>query len=287
MQEVGLITGHTRLVAIVGSPVAQVKSPANFNAHFACVGADIAMIPMNVLPAALDGFVALLRGWENLAGCVVTVPYKQQLAGRVDCLSDRAAALGAINVVRREPDGRLVGDMTDGLGFLRAAQRHGFAARGRTAMIAGAGGAGSAIAHALCEAGIARLIVLDRDDARAESLAARLLDDFPWVDVGTGGPPKALVDVHADLLVNATPAGMADDMSLPLPAWVIEANAPGALVADVVTSPELTQWLALAVQRGCKIQTGAEMAHAQMPLMGAFMNVMTSDAADISAEQGK
>ena len=144
-----MIRGSTELVAIVGSPIAQVKSPENFNTWFASNGCDLAMLPIDLQETALEAFVGSLRGWQNLRGCVVTVPYKQALANRVDGLSERAAALGSVNVIRRERDGRLLGDNVDGAGFLGAAHKHGFEPAGKRALVIGCGGVGSAIAGAL------------------------------------------------------------------------------------------------------------------------------------------
>ncbi|WP_049782510.1 shikimate dehydrogenase family protein [Paraburkholderia xenovorans] len=268
-----MITGSTRLVGIVGSPVSQVASPANFNAHFATTGADIAMIPLDIDAEAIDAFTVLLRGWKNLLGCVVTVPYKQTLVPHLDALSARSAALGAVNVIRREADGRLIGDMTDGAGFLAAAQAHGFRAAGQTALIAGAGGAGSAIAYALCEARIGHLTLGDIDRARADLLAKRLGQAFPEVEIDVGLTGAS----HADLLVNATPAGMDGTTAFPVPAGLLKACAPHVLVADVVTSPVMTPLLLRAQELGCRIQTGIEMAAAQMQALGAFMQVMLPD----------
>ncbi|MEO6015825.1 MAG: shikimate dehydrogenase, partial [Polaromonas sp.] len=121
-----MVKSSTGLVLMVGTPIVQTKSPENFNTYFEGAGKDLVMIGMDVQADALDACVAMMRGWNNLGGFVVTVPHKQAFAARIDSLSARAAALGAVNVVRREPDGRLVGDMVDGFGFLNAARTHGF-----------------------------------------------------------------------------------------------------------------------------------------------------------------
>jgi shikimate dehydrogenase len=109
-----MIQGSTELVAIVGSPVAQVKSPENFNRWFADHQQNVSMLAIDLAQTALDNFVQTLRGWQNLRGCVVTVPYKQLLATCLDSVSERSAALRSVNVIRREADGRLVGDIVDG-----------------------------------------------------------------------------------------------------------------------------------------------------------------------------
>lgn len=268
-----MIRGTTELVAIVGTPIAQVKSPDNFNAWFAQHGLDRAMLAIDLEQTGLDDFLATLRAWRNLRGCVVTVPYKQELAERLEKLSPRAAALRSVNVIRREADGSLTGDNVDGEGFLKAAGNHGFAAAGGSALVLGSGGVGSAIAYALAEAGIAALTLTDASQDRAQSLAAILRDDFPDLSVETR---LSTLQGH-DLVVNASPVGMGDSAELPLPAPLLEGLAASTLVADVVTRPEITPLLAHARARGCRIQTGAEMAMAQLGNLGAFMGVTPVD----------
>ncbi|MCJ0765909.1 shikimate dehydrogenase family protein [Variovorax terrae] len=277
-----MLKGSTQLVAIVGTPIAQVKSPENFNAWFEREQQDLAMIAMDVRAPDLGHCIALMRGWNNLRGCVVTVPYKQAFAAQIDGLSARSAALRAVNVVRREPDGRLVGDMVDGFGFLNAARQHRFRAAGRQALVVGAGGVGGAIAHALCEAGIARLALMDTDAARQDSLAALLAQAFPAVELLRGC--ASLADF--DLVVNATPVGMGGTGELPLPRELLDSLRSDALAADVVTSPPVTPFLELARARGCRIQTGAEMARAQLEFLGGFIGVMppVDPAAVLAAE---
>ncbi|MNZ73280.1 Shikimate dehydrogenase [compost metagenome] len=264
-----MIRGSTELVAIVGTPIAQVKSPENFNTWFANNGRDLAMIAIDMREAALDAFLASLRGWRNLRGCVVTVPYKQVIASRLDGLSERAAVLGTVNVIRRKADGRLLGDNVDGEGFLGAARRHGFQAGGKSALVIGSGGVGSAIAYSLCEAGIQRLVIADVSAERAGALAERLGNIFPTVGIGSQFDSLD----GFDLLVNASPVGMGGTGELPLPAELLQSLRPATLVADVVTSPEITPLLELARNRGCAIQTGPEMAFAQLGHLGAFMGV--------------
>lgn len=268
-----MIKGSTRLVAIIGSPVVQVKSPENFNNAFAQAGSDVAMIAMDIPSDGVDAFLSLARTWQNLDGFVVTIPHKQAIASGVDSVTQRAALLGAVNVVRRGADGQLIGDMVDGLGFVRAAESHGFTPNGREALVIGCGGAGSAIAHALCESGVSVLAICDPDAQRVGRLASALAAEFPQISIATeiGDPSRY------DLVANATPLGMRAGDPLPLSEQAIALLKPTAHVADVVTSPEVTPFLAAARARGLSIQTGPEMARAQLGVLGAFMGVLSPD----------
>jgi shikimate dehydrogenase len=262
-----MISGKTALLAIVGSPIAQVKSPQNFNAWFEQHGEDAAMIPIDLDGQSLDQFVDTMRAWRNLRGCVVTVPYKHAIAEHLDALTERARALACVNVIRREPDGTLTGDMVDGDGFIKAARRHGFEARDARVLVIGAGGAGSAIAWSLCEQGVASLTLTDVNAPRTQRLRALLALHFPSIITGTYFDSLA----SFDLVVNASPAGMTGYDALPLAQSQLSSLQPGTLVADVVTSPDITRFLELARLAGCRIQTGAEMAFAQFNDLRAFM----------------
>lgn len=265
------MTGSTtRLVAIIGTPIAQVKSPENFNRHFEAAGEDRLMIPVDLHPDQVADFVRTVRGWENLDGFVVTIPHKSAVAELIDELTPRARFLGAANVVRRHPDGRLSGDMTDGEGFVRAAKAHGFAARGKSVLLVGAGAAGRAIGHALADEGAAEIVIHDLNGAAAETLAARLSEAFPGVTVSAGDVPERAFD----LVVNASPCGMSETDPLPVPQAAIDLIATDGLAADVITSPEQTSFLTLAAARGIKMQLGREMAKAQLFALGAAMGVM-------------
>lgn len=265
-----MISGATAMVGLVGHPVVQVKMPGFLNPHFERMGQDAAVVPFDVLPDALAHYVGLMRYADNFLGTLVTVPHKQAFARQVDSLSDRARALGAVNVVRRDPDGSLHGDHLDGLAFLAASRRHGFTPAGRTALVVGVGGAGSAIAHALAEAGVRVLCILEPDEGRLQSMRRLLERTFPAVQILDRCSSLA----GFDLVVNATAIGMRAGDSMPIQAELLATLAPSTLVGDVVTLPEETALLHFARARGCRIQKGAEMTKAAMAYIGAFLGVM-------------
>lgn len=251
------IDGRTRLVGIIGDPIAQVRAPAAMNPIFAGRGLNAVLVPLHVAPADLDAFMTGLRAIRNLLGLVVTVPHKTAILRHVDRPSARVRRVGSANLLRREPDGGWAAEITDGLGFLGAARAAGFEAAGRTALVVGSGGAGAAIAAALAEAGAARVVVTDIDAGRARALAGRI-----GAEVGTPDPRGF------DLVVNATPMGMRADDPLPLDA---DALSAAQFVGEVITKPEISPLLAAAQAHGCRFSTGPQMVAAQAILMADFV----------------
>ncbi|MFK1824825.1 shikimate dehydrogenase family protein [Klebsiella variicola subsp. variicola] len=256
-----MVSGTTQVVAVIGHPIAQVKSPDNFNRYFAEQHMDSVMIPVDIAPDAVVDYLNALRGWQNMTGVLVTVPHKQRAAALVDELTPRARRLNAINVIRKLADGRLQGDMLDGVGFQPA---------GKQALLSGCGGVGSAIAWGLCEAGIRQLALHDQNPTTWQRLHDLLAEAFPAVQLSA--LPDTLHGV--DLLVNGSPAGMAGFDELPLPQALLDTLASATHVADVVTAPVMTPLLTFAAARGCRVQTGPEMALAQMTLMGQFIGAI-------------
>src|SRR5882724_6448556 len=128
------LNGATRIHVTIGDPIAQVKSPAGITQGFEMRGRDAVMIPLQVKPSDIADFFALAKKLPTLDGIVITVPHKPVAFGHCDATSERAKVLGVCNVMRREKDGRWIGDMTDGGGFVDALKRNGFAAKGKRAL---------------------------------------------------------------------------------------------------------------------------------------------------------
>jgi shikimate dehydrogenase len=266
-----IVRGTTRISQIIGHPIAQVRSPDLFNERLEALGIDAVLIPVDVSPEQLGNFIALQRGWHNSDGCVVTIPHKRPVVEHLDLLTARARRLQAVNVIRRNPDGSLIGDMVDGLGFMAAARKHGFTPQGRSALVIGTGGAGSAIVDALCDGGVARLALRDVDPARVTWMRDLFGAAFPVVELlGTCDDLSGF-----DLVVNASPVGMGGTGKLPIPEAQLKTLRPGTLVADVVTKPPLTPFLLAPRECGCRVQTGPEMAAGQIEILGRFLGVFT------------
>lgn len=256
--------GETQFAGIIGDPIAQVKSPAAVTAEFRDRGLNWALMPLHVsaedLPSALRGLDVL----RNFSGLIATVPHKFAAFRHCKTATARATLLQAANVARRNPDNSWHGDMVDGLGFVNALSSTGFVVAGQRSLVVGAGGAGTAIAHALLEAGAAAVSVYDRDPKRADALST-LLCGVGRYDVSTSPAPDPRGHT---LIVNATPAGMHPDDPLPIMA---EHLVPNMTVADVITAPEVTPLLETARNRGCVTQTGAAMYFGLLNTMVDFI----------------
>ena len=124
------IDGATRLFAIVGDPIAQVRSATVFSDAFAARGNNAVMVPVQIAPDRFDAVFPALMALGNLDGLLVTVPYKARALPFASRLGTNAKIVGAVNALRREPDGTWSGDMFDGVGFVRAAERKGERIRG-------------------------------------------------------------------------------------------------------------------------------------------------------------
>ena len=171
--------------------------------------------------------------------------------------------LGVVSVIRRNPDGTWHGDMLDGLAFVKAQKDHGAQPKGARVLLIGAGGAGSAIAIALLEAGVRELIIHDADESRTAT-PFNLLSDLGHGRVSAGPPDPA----GCDLVCNATPMGMEDGDPLPVDAALLTSSM---FVGDVIAGHGVTPFLKAAEAAGCKKANGAHMVEAAQDVMADFM----------------
>lgn len=260
------ITGSTTLCAILADPIDHVRLPQTFNALMEQWNKDVVLVPVHVGKEQLLAVAHCLRHIRNLAGFAVTVPHKTAILEICDAVSARAQAIGAVNVVRRDANGQLVGDNLDGIGFVSGLRQSGIEPRGLSAFVAGAGGAANAIAFGLAEAGVSSLNIWNRTSSKSEDLRERLGRLYPElpVRIATNDP------AGADLVVNATSLGMRDDDPLPLDTEKLRA---GQIVAEIIMKPVMTPLLRAAEARGCSICLGGPMLDCQLTLMAEFMGI--------------
>jgi shikimate dehydrogenase len=256
-------SGATRLYVIVGDPIAQVRSPAGVSSAFAACGHDGILVPVQVSVADLTDFLSLATRLRNLDGIVVTIPHKFACYQACASATERAHFLRTVNLMRRRADGSWHGDMVDGLGFLGAARAKGIDPRGMRALLVGAGGAGSAIALALIEAGVSELAVHDSSVERRDTLIHQLNG------LGKGRARAGTADPSGfDFVANATPAGMKEGDPLPVD---VTRLAPSAYCGCVITKPEVSPFIAEARKLGCVTATGTDMYQQHQSIMVDFL----------------
>jgi shikimate dehydrogenase len=250
------LDGNTRIYAILGDPVAPVRSPPVFNDYFVRRGVNAVFIPLHVTAADLPAAFAGIKRMRNVAGLVATMPHKAAMARLVDVMTDEAARVEAVNTARRGADGRWEGTMTDGIGFVRGLATAHRSPRGMRTLLNGNGGVGRAIAFALAAEGVVRLTLHDREHERAEKLAGDLRRHFPRLPVMCGSTDPD----DQELLINATPLGLNPEDDLP---FDVARFTGKEFAADVVNKPEFTRFLIAARARGCPIATGRHLHEGQ------------------------
>ena len=252
------INGHTRVFLVIGHPVGQVRAPEVFNPLFLAHGVDAVLVPADVAPAQLGDFVRGVFSAANVGGLWLTIPHKAavlDLLDRVDPLGTRA---GAVNAVRRQPDGALEGGLFDGIGLVKALDHLDAATTGRRVLLVGTGGAGMAIAVSLAERALGALTLFDAVPGRAAALAQRLQPHAacPVVAAASGDP------AGHDLIVHATPLGLNADDPLPFDVARLDTSAT---VIDILMKPQATPLQRACDRRGIVCHPGFEMLAQQVP----------------------
>jgi len=249
-----LISGTTRVLGVIGHPIAHTSSPAMHNAAIAALGLDYVYTAFHVEPNNVGEAIVGMRAL-NIVGLNVTVPHKQAVMPYLDEVSEEAQAIGAVNTIAQR-DGKLSGYNTDAFGFMESLRRDGRMEQLPTQVVLlGAGGAARAILYALLHcADVERVLLLNRTVEKAEALAADL-DKTGKVEVG---PMTAEGIGEVGLLINSTSVGMspnADESPLVNPS-VLHADM---LVADIVYKPAKTKLMQQAEAAGAKSINGLGM----------------------------
>jgi shikimate dehydrogenase len=247
------------LVGVFGYPVAENPTGVMQEAAFAALGLNWRYLTIEVRPEALPDAIRGLRAF-GMRGINLTIPHKVA-ALRVpllDEISPDAAMIGAVNTVRREGD-RLIGENTDGKGFMRGVREEaGIDPKGKRIVVLGAGGAARAITVELALAGAAELVIVNRSIERGETTVKDLVSRTganarfePW-----SGTYHVTRDV--DVLVNATSIGLFPDVDA-MPNVALDAARPDLLVCDVVPNPPETRLIRAAQAQGLQVLTGLAM----------------------------
>jgi shikimate dehydrogenase len=255
------VNGATRLYGTIGDPIRQLRMTGIMPQVFAAVGANAVWLPFEGAAPLLPVMLEALAKMRNLGGFTVTIPHKTAILPLLGRVSRRAQAAGSVNLVKREADGTLSGDTVDGAGFVLGMEAQGHPVRGASVWLVGLGGAGGAIAAALCEAGVGRLLITELDDARADAGLARLTRFYPDIPVSALSAPSPPKGIH--YAINATPLGLRPGDPLSFDPMILD---PDALVAEVIMSPVETPLLQRARTHGRRVHHGRHMLDHQIPL---------------------
>ncbi|MDI5929715.1 hypothetical protein QBK93_34460 [Rhizobium leguminosarum] len=257
------ITGKTRVHFLIGSPIAQVLAPGWLTQRMRDAKYDGMLVPLHIEKGNLSSALPALMAMPNVDSILITLPHKFEAATYCDRLSERAKVLGAINAMRREPDGAWFGDNFDGAGLTAGILKAGKQISGKKVFMVGAGGAGSSIGVSMLEEGASHLSFHDRNRESQEALFQKLSTAYPGrVSISTSVP------ADADIVVNATSAGLRDTDPLPISA---DELASTMVAADVITDPLPTRFLAAAEKTGCFTRDGTHMLEGQIQLLFQFM----------------
>ena len=271
-----MIRGTTRLIAHLGFPTESFKAPMIYNPYFEKHGIDAVVVPMGAKPEAYAQVLAAMRLLSNFHGALVTMPHKVTTVALLDEVSTAVKIAGSCNAIVRRADGRLYGDMFDGEGFVRGVRRKGCVLAGARVLVVGSGGVGSAIAASLAAAGIGGIGLFDVNPATADALAARLRAGYPSLAISTGSNDPAGYDV----VVNATPLGMAESDPLPMD---VTRLSPQTFAGEVVMKQEFTPFLRAARERGCRFQVGTDMLFEMIPAYLEFFGFPTTTPDELRA----
>lgn len=257
------LSGATCLYPILGDPILFVQSPKQLTVEFEARQHNGICVPMQVPDGDLQKVIRALDVVPNVRGLLITMPHKSAMFAQCKSTSETARLLGVVSIARRNPDGSWHGDMLDGLSFVAAQRAQGVKLEGARVLQVGVGGAGSAIAIALLDAGVRELVLHDANGERLEELCRRLSS------VGRGHIVQGPADpTGCDIVVNATPMGMSPDDPLPVPTQLLTSSM---FVGDVVAGHGVTPLLKAARAAGCRTADGVQMVEAGMKLMPDFL----------------
>lgn len=258
------VQGNTDVYLIPGDPVEQVRAPDVFNLIFKTLGINAVLVPVHVAAGDIETFVRAAFLAKNIKGMFLAIPHKSLVMGLLSHCNDYGRVAGAVNGIRRNPDGKLEGGLFDGKGFVSSLDYFGVAYAGKRVLVLGAGGGASAIAASLAIAGSrapAEIALYDPVPGKAQAIAAHIASApqaaGTRVLAAAGSDPSGY-----DLVVNASPLGLQHTDPLPCD---VSRLAPHAAVVDILMKNQPTPLLRAVRDRGLVAQPGFEMLIQQAP----------------------
>jgi shikimate dehydrogenase len=269
-----MITGNTSIIAHIGYPTESFKAPMIYNPYFEKYDIDTVVVPMGCKAEDFAAFLPAVFSMSNIRGALITMPHKITTLEMLDEISTTAKIAGSCNAVKRNGAGKLVGDMFDGEGFARGVERKGQIIEGKSILVVGCGGVGSAIAASLAKREPQTVKLFDVNKGACEALGERLRKHYPKIKIliGSNDPDGC------DIVVNATPLGMKVGDPMPMD---VNRIAPTSFVGEVVMKNETTAFLGAAIKRGCKVQVGLDMLFEQIPAYLEFFGIQTTTADEL------
>ena len=252
------LTGHTRIVGVIGDPVEHSRSPQMHNAAFAKAGLDYVYVPFHVRPDDLADAIAGFKA-TNIVGINVTLPHKPAVIPHLTSISREAELIGAVNTLTFA-NGKIHGDNTDAPGVLKALEENGNMSVpvGENVVVLGAGGAARAVVVALALRGVASITIANRTVEKAIALAEEMdrQTGVSMQGMGLADERLPLMIRQSKLLVNTATTSM--DVTQPL---LISADwlQPNTIVYDIVYTPPVTPLMQAATERGCRTLGGVGM----------------------------
>ena len=255
----------SKIYGLVGYPIEHSFSPLMHNAAFKKLNIPGEYHLFQKEPEEVESFLRRMEN-ENIWGLNVTIPYKEKVLDfgciELDKTACYAREIKAINtIVRRGKD--LKGFNTDVAGFLRHLNKLNFNPLNKRVAILGAGGAGKAVAYAVAKKGVSQIAIFDIDKERGESVSLMLGELFPELNISTVERIEQLDMINKDLLINATPIGLAKDDPCLIEDSILHEDL---FVYDLIYNPSPTKLLSLAKNKGLRCSDGLGM----LVYQGAF-----------------
>lgn len=269
------INGATDVYLILGDPIEQARAPELFNLVFSTLGINAVLVPVHLPSKQVSAFVHAAFSARNIKGLLLTIPHKSQVVDMLDDCTELGRLAGAVNAVRCDAQGRLVGAMFDGEGLVDSLNGFHIAYTGRRVLILGAGGGAAAIAASLVSpaskvsTGAAAEVAL-YDPTPGKAVAVALAQRLQ-----AAGPAKVTVAASSDptgfdVVINASPLGLSATDPLPCD---VSRLAPQAALVDILMKNQPTPLVRAARARGLVAQPGFEMLVRQSALYLDFFGL--------------
>ncbi|EEI20797.1 Shikimate dehydrogenase (NADP(+)) [Lentilactobacillus hilgardii] len=254
-----MIDGHTKLYGLLAHPAAHSLSPLIHNTSFKVTGINGVYLAFDVMPNELQTSVDAIRTMA-IGGVNLSMPLKTTVIPLLDEITSRAERLNAVNTVINR-DGKLVGDTTDGQGFIDALKYQNVSVEDKTLTVLGAGGAGRSIIAAAVEAGAAKINVFKRQNQTFKSRKEQLESWSSVISVIPYEDDDAMQEsvASSQIVSNSTNIGMSQDNHLPISQAVLARLTPHHVVTDAIYFPLGTPFVKAAKDRGCQTFNGIGM----------------------------